>query len=225
MSKIKIEIGREENATYYNVPIGTIIEEDYEKYVQAVVASEIGNAAVEVCKAQAVACRTYAYAAFSKNKPISDLSTKAQAFRTSRMNNPSYQNSMMGARSTQGEILYYNDKPITTCVFSSNNGGRTVSAKTRWGNERAWLIEKDDPWDYAVTKGKKTGHGVGMSQAGAKYAASLGKTYKEILKFYYTGTTIKNIGKEYLIKIPCSTKEEAELFKTILQILEKGEVT
>lgn len=34
------------------------------------------------------------------------------------------------------------------------------------------------------------GHGVGMSQLGAKKMAELGKTYKEIMSFYYPGTTI-----------------------------------
>ena len=35
------------------------------------------------------------------------------------------------------------------------------------------------------------GHGVGMSQYGANYLAQQGKTYKEILKTYYTGVEIK----------------------------------
>lgn len=35
------------------------------------------------------------------------------------------------------------------------------------------------------------GHGVGMSQYGANYLASQGKTYEEILKTYYTGVEIK----------------------------------
>ena len=39
---------------------------------------------------------------------------------------------------------------------------RTVSAEERWGSKRAYLIEKDDPWDAAAGD-TKTGHGVGMS--------------------------------------------------------------
>ncbi len=39
-----------------------------------------------------------------------------------------------------------------------------------------------------VTKGK--GHGVGMSQYGADYLARQGKTYDEILKYYYNGVEI-----------------------------------
>jgi peptidoglycan hydrolase-like amidase/uncharacterized protein YgiM (DUF1202 family) len=34
------------------------------------------------------------------------------------------------------------------------------------------------------------GHGVGMSQRGAQYMANIGKTYREILSFYYPGATL-----------------------------------
>jgi SpoIID/LytB domain protein len=43
-------------------------------------------------------------------------------------------------------------------------------------------------------QGRGDGHGVGMSQYGAKKAAELGKTYKNILAFYYEGTVLV---KEY----------------------------
>lgn len=43
-------------------------------------------------------------------------------------------------------------------------------------------------------QGRGDGHGVGMSQYGAKKAAELGKTYKDILAFYYEGTALV---KEY----------------------------
>lgn len=39
-------------------------------------------------------------------------------------------------------------------------------------------------------KGRGDGHGVGMSQWGAKYMGDAGKSYEDILKFYYTGVTI-----------------------------------
>jgi stage II sporulation protein D len=37
---------------------------------------------------------------------------------------------------------------------------------------------------------KGYGHGVGMSQYGANYLAGQGKTFKEILKNYYSGVEI-----------------------------------
>lgn len=42
-------------------------------------------------------------------------------------------------------------------------------------------------------EGRGYGHGVGMSQWGAHYMAESGKTYKEILQFYYPNTSVKKI--------------------------------
>lgn len=41
--------------------------------------------------------------------------------------------------------------------------------------------------------GKGNGHGLGMSQIGARNRASAGQNYNEILKFYYQGTYIQNL--------------------------------
>ena len=38
------------------------------------------------------------------------------------------------------------------------------------------------------------GHGVGMSQRGAQYMANIGKTYREILGYYYPGATMGTMG-------------------------------
>ena len=42
-----------------------------------------------------------------------------------------------------------------------------------------------------VFSGAGSGHGVGMSQYGAKGMAEKGYTYEEILKHYYTGITVE----------------------------------
>ena len=139
------------------------------------VASEIGNAPLEACKAQAVAARTVALPYLSYDKVIPD--TGVQAFRLDRIDANKYLNAKMAAESTAEEVLYYDGKPLSPCSFSASNGGRTASSEKRWGGYRAYLIEQDDPYDYAVTKGKKTGHGVGMSQLGAKEMARQGFTY------------------------------------------------
>ena len=41
--------------------------------------------------------------------------------------------------------------------------------------------------------GKGNGHGVGMSQIGAKNRAIAGQSFENILKFYYDGTTLLNV--------------------------------
>ncbi len=44
---------------------------------------------------------------------------------------------------------------------------------------------------HFITKGY--GHGVGMSQFGARQMAFQGKSYKEILKWYYRGATLSGL--------------------------------
>lgn len=208
MDTIEVKVEREENANYYNVSIGTVVSIPFEDYVAGVVASEVGNSSLEACKAQAVAARTYA---MNHKKPISDLSSTAQAFRATRINRAIYPNAMDGAYYTAGQVLTYNNKLINS-VYSASNGGRTVSSKERWGNDVPYLIAQDDPW----TKSKKNGHGVGMSQNGAANAANQGVSYQDILAFYYPGTKlVSNYNKKHnTVKIPI---EKAEYFYNILK--------
>jgi len=49
--EIQVQITRQENADYFNVKVNDIVTVDFEQYVAAVVASEIGNAPLEACKA------------------------------------------------------------------------------------------------------------------------------------------------------------------------------
>lgn len=187
---IKIKITTSENSSYYGVPSGTVIEEDFEKYVAAVVASEIGNAPLEACKAQAVASRSFAYRYIVKGKDIPDTSSSAQAFRATRYSD-SYKRCIQAAEETRNKILTYEGQVADT-YFSNSNGGITVSSQEKWGGVRQYLVSKPDPWD-AATRVNRTGHGVGMSQLGAKYAAEQGFSYKDILAFYYPGTTLSTI--------------------------------
>ena len=50
----------------------------------------------------------------------------------------------------------------------------------------------------AVVFGQGAGHGVGMSQWGAKYMASKGQKAEKILKHFYRGVNIKPFRKDYL---------------------------
>lgn len=187
---IKVKITRKENAEYYGRYVGDVVEVPLEEYVAGVVASEVGNAAIEAAKAQAIAARTFAYPYYSKGKTITDASSNHQAFRAPRAYDSNYPNARRAAQETVGRVLSYGGNVIGTCSYSASNGGRTVSSEERWGGYRAWLIAQDDPWDIAGGVTTKTGHGVGMSQRGAKYAASIGKFCEEILAFYYPGTVI-----------------------------------
>ena len=189
---IKVKLTRSENLDYYGKDE---IEIDIEEYLKGVVPAEVGNAALEAGKAQAAAARTFALYRYQSKGSISDKSSTDQAFRASRFSS-SYARAHQAVEETKGEVLYYNNKIVTNAHYSAMNGGRTYSSEEKWGGKRAYLIAREDPWDYAVSQGKKNGHGVGMSQTGAKYAASIGIKYDEILAFYYPGTEIrKNYGE------------------------------
>ena len=49
-----------------------------------------------------------------------------------------------------------------------------------------------------IVFGQGSGHGVGMSQWGAKYLASRGQKAEKILKHFYRGVQIKPFRKDYL---------------------------
>jgi len=49
-----------------------------------------------------------------------------------------------------------------------------------------------------IVFGQGSGHGVGMSQWGAKYLASRGQKAERILKYFYRGVQIKPFKKDYL---------------------------
>ena len=83
--KIKVKINTASNMKYFNCAKGAIIEVELEDYVRCVVASEIGKASLEACKAQAVACRTFAASrGVLEGKAISDDASKAQAYIAAR---------------------------------------------------------------------------------------------------------------------------------------------
>lgn len=198
------------NAAYYSVAVGYVVEMGLEEYLRGVVAAEVGNAALEACKAQAVASRTAAYHYYTANRQISDASSNVQCFNAKRAHSDEYPNAVQAVSETAGEVLCYGGQVISPCSFSHNNGGRTVSSEERWGGARPWLIEQDDPW----STGKKSGHGVGMSQVGAIYAAAeLGKNYTEILTFYYPKTKIQKEGGDSVMSVKASYL--VENFKTM----------
>ncbi|SEM66235.1 SpoIID/LytB domain protein [Mesobacillus persicus] len=59
---------------------------------------------------------------------------------------------------------------------------------------KSYLVNKiDSSGDSILVSGAGFGHGIGMSQYGAKKAGELGKNYKEILGFYFDKTTVTSV--------------------------------
>ena len=190
--KINIQITRTENAEYLKKSINEVIQVEFEDYIAAVVASEIGDAHIEACKAQAVAARSFAMSrGVLRGLTISDSSSNAQCYRAIRQNKDKYPNCFKAVELTKGQVLLYNENVINS-IYTASNGGHEVSAHERWGGtDYPFLPSQDDPWDAAVGH-ELYGTGVGMSQHGAMYAAKHGIDYKTILNFYYPKTYIAN---------------------------------
>lgn len=189
---INIKLTKQENADFFKKKIGDIISLPTEEYLLGVVPAEIGTElrdikAYEAGKAQAIAARTVAYTRTRGGQAISDDSSVHQSYRAPRSTNPAYENSHNAVKDTAGKVLFYNGKIADSTVYSHSNGGKVRSPKEAgWSGTQQYLVSKDDPY----TKEPKKGHGVGMSQVGAIEMSKAGKSYEEILAFYYPGTTL-----------------------------------
>lgn len=61
---------------------------------------------------------------------------------------------------------------------------------------KSYLIDSlEEKGNQYVLRGRGYGHGVGMSQWGASVMGERGKTYQDIIEFYFPGTKIKQIEK------------------------------
>lgn len=160
---------------------------DIEEYLKSVVPSEIKAAScpMEAQKALAIASRTYAMRKIdeNKNKPYDvDDTAGTQAFGA----RPRHKNSDIAVEATKGMVIVYNGR-LVDAVYTHSNGGRCVSALTRWGTAVPYLVDKPDPFDKS---GRVSGHGVGLSQVGAEEMARQDATYWSILSFYYPNTKL-----------------------------------
>ncbi len=102
---------------------------------------------------------------------------------------------LLGDRTPNGrlatvEVLFSDDREteIEASTFRSVVNERVdgVSLKSTWFEARR------DGSEYVFT-GRGHGHGVGLNQWGAHAMAEQGKSYREILSFYYTGVQIQHL--------------------------------
>jgi len=89
---------------------------------------------------------------------------------------------------TRGVIVTYQGELAITPYYSQSDG-RTRSWEEVWaGAPKPWLVGKDDPPGRGLPL---LGHGVGMAARGAIAMALGGKSFDEILKYYYTGIELR----------------------------------
>jgi stage II sporulation protein D len=155
----------------------------------------------EALKAQAVAIRTLAL--YTKDKPYHEnaricddwecclayapLAERAEGW--GGQFEEFAQKITAAVDATDGAAIYYMDEPIEALFFAATDG-HTRSAAEVWGGEAPYLQRVESAWDVEFPGGAK-GHGVGMSQFGARQMALAGHTYEEILLWYYTDVVVR----------------------------------
>ncbi len=71
--------------------------------------------------------------------------------------------------------------------------GEELRKVVGYGNVKSTLFKVSKSGSTFIFKGRGSGHGVGLSQWGAKAMAEKGRSYKKILKHYYPGTKLDKI--------------------------------
>lgn len=131
-----------------------------EEYVASVVASEMpANFELEALKAQALAARTYivqyllATGSLETEESITDT-VQHQVYRSEEELKEQWgteyhwkiEKINEAVLTTAGQILTYDQTPITPAFFSTSNG-KTENAEDYWENELPYLVSVESPWD------------------------------------------------------------------------------
>ena len=91
---------------------------------------------------------------------------------------------------TTSEVLTFEDEIIKT-PFHTCSGGKTLSAKEKWGWDTPYLPAVDDPGGQGK---ERQGHGVGLSGCGSQYfAEEKNWNYEQILEYFYPGTKLEKM--------------------------------
>ncbi|MFD2760982.1 stage II sporulation protein D [Lentibacillus juripiscarius] len=155
-SPFSVEVARASTDKVENVPLET--------YVSRVVASEApAEFEMEALKAQALAARTYIVNQLlhQENKDAPDVTdtTGDQVYHNEeelRETMGSDYNKEMNkikkaVKATKGEILTYENTPITPAYFSTSNG-YTEDSEDYWKNKVPYLRSVKSPWDKNTPK-------------------------------------------------------------------------
>lgn len=160
---------------------------DLEEYVAGVVSGESwGGQDIEAYKAQAIAARTYAINRTDNCSKSIDNGENAQVF-----SDDLKEGVEEAVEATNGQVLLYDGNVFSSeydsfcyndsdCTYGTEDGKRYVVYRKVPGNETHKVYISSSY--YKMVAG---GHGRGMSQVAAYEMASQGKTYDEILEFFY----------------------------------------
>ena len=186
--------GADEGVTVRVLDGGSVREMSLGDYVAGATAAEMPPSfPEEALKAQAIAVRTLALnnieAAASGSGRHSgagaDICTSPSCCMAFKENAEVSNEVWAAVDATDGLAVLYDGKPILAAFCSAVNG-RTRSSQEVWGGALDYLVSVESS-EEGVTA---SGHGVGMSQYGARSMALDGADAVEILTHYYTGVEV-----------------------------------
>jgi stage II sporulation protein D (peptidoglycan lytic transglycosylase) len=122
-----------------------------------------------------------------------------KALRASGLQPPeNWQTLEITSRNNSGRVRTLNFSGGKPAAFSLPGSSIrfAVNRISGWNHIRSDLYDLRNVGGKVLFSGHGAGHGVGLCQAGAEEMARQGKTYKEILSFYYPGTEVTASEKE-----------------------------
>lgn len=154
---------------------------ELDDYIERVVTAENGGAHPEALKALAIAARTYALNKTDNCKNSIENSTSSQV-----MAEEASDRVKEALSNVKGSIMLYNGKYFSaqySSFYGSCNGTQCTSTFIKTPSDEKATFTM--PYTY-LTTAANAGHEYGLSQNGSHYMATVqGKTYDEILKFFY----------------------------------------
>jgi len=161
-----------------------IVRMELETAVASIVAAESPpGAPLEARKAQAVVARSFLIAARGRHQGFDFCDTTHCQFLREAPDAGSV--TAKATEETKGLVVGYQGRAIAA-LYSANCGGRTRSLEdARWNAELYPYFAIDCP-----VRGAIAGHRIGMCQEGAAQMARNGRTFREILAFYFPATMI-----------------------------------
>ncbi len=176
---------REENGH-----LRAIVRMDLETAVGSIVAAESPpSAPLEARKAQAVVARSFLAASKNRHEGFDFCDTTHCQF----LREPPAPGSVnaRAAEDTRDLVAAYQGRAVAT-LYSANCGGKTRTLEDAgWNAEGYPYFAVDCP-----VRGAVSGHRIGMCQEGASEMAKRGKTFREILSWYFPATTLISVDRD-----------------------------
>jgi peptidoglycan hydrolase-like amidase len=163
-----------------------IVEMDLETAVASIVEGEAPGAGPEGRYAQAVATRSYLVATHGRHSGYDFCDTTHCQYLRGASSYGSL--GQQASLKTRGLTISYQGH-VVPALYSADCGGHTRSLK-----EAGWEDAEYPFFGVACPiKGLTQGHGIGMCQRGAIELARQGKTFREILAYFFPAATLAGL--------------------------------